>query len=161
MGPGVRSMTSTADERSAALSELGLDRQNKGTLGRLLATGNLGHAEEGADGRMRAQVRIPPDELIWDPSILVMPHGGDIDLEIVNDDENTHCALFPSNGDNQFIWLPNNSRGTATLNLDGPGYYWFSSPIGNDEGRGLIGAIVVMGDVPQEARLDRPAQPRP
>jgi PQQ system protein len=154
-------MTSTADERSAALSELGLDRQNKGTLGRLLATGNLGHAEEGADGRMRAQVRIPPDELIWDPSILVMPHGGDIDLEIVNDDENTHCALCPSNGDNQFIWVPNSSRGTATLNLDGPGYYWFSSPIGNDEGRGLIGAIVVMGDVPQEARLDRPAQPRP
>jgi PQQ system protein len=154
-------MTSTADERSAALSEIGLDRQNKGTLGRLLATGNLGRAEEGADGRMRAQVRIPPDELIWDPSILVMPHGGDIDLEIVNDDENTHCALFPSNGDNQFIWLPNSSRGTATLNLDGPGYYWFSSPIGNDEGRGLIGAIVVMGDVPEEARLDRPAQPRP
>ena len=154
-------MTSTADERSAAVSQLGLDRQNKGTLGRFLATGNLGHAEAGADGRMRARVRIPPDELIWDPSILVMPHAGDLDLEIVNDDENTHCALFPSNGDNQFIWLPNNSRGTATLNLDGPGYYWFSSPIGNDEGRGLIGAIVVMGDVPQEARLDRPAQPRP
>ena len=154
-------MTSTADERSAGLSEIGLDRQNKATLGRLLGTGGLGHAEEGADGRMRAQVRIPPDELVWDPSILVLPHGGDLDLEIINDDENTHCALLPSNGDNQFIWLPNNSRGTATLNLDGPGYYWFSSPIGNDEGRGLIGAIVVMGDVPQEARLDRPAQPRP
>ena len=142
-------MTSTADERSAALSEIGLDRQNKGTLGRLLATGNLGHAEEGADGRMRAQVRIPPDELIWDPSILVMPHGGDIDLEIVNDDENTHCALFPSNGDNQFMWLVNHSRGTASLNLDGPGYYWFSSPIGNDEGRGLTGAIVVLGELNQ------------
>jgi PQQ system protein len=161
MGPGVESMTSTADERSAALSDIGLDRQNKATLGRLVATGGIKYAEEGAEGRMRARVRIPPDELIWDPSILVMRHGGDLDLEIVNDDENTHCALLPSNGDNQFIWLPNNSRGTATLNLDGPGYYWFSSPIGNDEGRGLIGAIVVMGDVPQEARLDRPPQPRP
>jgi PQQ system protein len=154
-------MTSTADQPSAPLSEIGLDRQNKATLGRLLGTGGLKNAEDGADGRMRAQIRIPPDELIWDPSILVMPHGGDIEIEIVNDDENTHCALFPSNGDNQFIWLPNNSRGMATLNLDGPGYYWFSSPIGNDEGRGLIGAIVVLGDVPQEARLDRPAQPRP
>jgi PQQ system protein len=151
----------SADERSAALSEIGLDRQNKATLGRLLATGSLKYAEEGAGGRMRAQIRIPPDELIWDPSILVMPHGGDLDIEIVNDDENTHCALFPSNGDNQFIWLPNNSHGTATVNLDGPGYYWFSSPIGNDEGRGLIGAIAVMGDVPKEARLDRPPQPRP
>jgi len=57
--------------------------------------------------------------------------------------------------------LVNHSRGTASLNLDGPGYYWFSSPIGNDEGRGLVGAIVVLGDVPQEARLDRPPQPQP
>ena len=145
-----------------AVQELaGLDKQNGAVLGRLLGERRLERAEEGSDGRMRARVRIPPDELVWDPSIVVMPHGGDIELEVVNDDDNTHCGLFPSNGDSQFIWLPNHSRGTARLNLDGPGYYWFSSPIGNDEGRGLIGAIVVLGDVPTEARLDRPAQPRP
>jgi len=161
MGPGVESMTSTADERSAALSDIGLDRQNGATLGRLLANGNIARAEEGPDGRMRATIRIRPDELIWDPSILVLPHGGDLDLELVNDDLNTHCALLPSNGDSQFIWLVNHSRGTASLNLDGPGYYWFGSPTGNDEGRGLTGAIVVLGEVPPEARLDRPAQPRP
>jgi PQQ system protein len=136
-------------------------RQNKAALGRLMMHGSVSYAEEGPEGRLRAQVRIPPDELTWDPSILVMPRGGDLDLDIVNDDENTHSALLPSNGDNQFIWLPNDSRGTARVNLDGPGYYYFSSPIGNDEGRGLIGAIVVMGDVPKEARLDRPPQPRP
>jgi PQQ system protein len=135
--------------------------QNKATLGRLLMHGGTEKAEEGPDGRMRARVRIPPDQLVWEPSIIVMPHGGDLEIEVTNDDENTHCALFPSNGDSQFIWLPNNSRGTASINLDGPGYYWFSSPIGNDEGRGLVGAIVVLGDVPQEARLDRPSQPRP
>jgi PQQ system protein len=161
MGPGVESMTSTADERSAALSDIGLDRQNGATLGRLLANGNIARAEEGPDGRMRATIRIKPDELIWDPSILVLPHGGDLDLELLNDDLNTHCALLPSNGDSQFIWLVNHSRGTASLNLDGPGYYWFGSPTGNDEGRGLTGAIVVLGEVPPEARLDRPAQPRP
>jgi PQQ system protein len=161
MGPGVKSMTSTADERSAALSDIGLDRQNGATLGRLLANGNIARAEEGPDGRMRATIRIRPDELIWDPSILVLPHGGDLDLELLNDDLNTHCALLPSNGDSQFIWLVNHSRGTASLNLDGPGYYWFGSPTGNDEGRGLTGAIVVLGEVPPEARLDRPAQPRP
>jgi PQQ system protein len=161
MGPGVESMTSTADERSAALSDIGLDRQNGATLGRLLANGNIARAEEGPDGRMRATIRIRPDELIWDPSVLVLPHGGDLDLELVNDDLNTHCALLPSNGDSQFIWLVNHSRGTASLNLDGPGYYWFGSPTGNDEGRGLTGAIVVLGEVPPEARLDRPAQPRP
>ncbi|PZG02978.1 MSMEG_3727 family PQQ-associated protein [Micromonospora deserti] len=151
----------TVDEVSAALSEIGLDRQNRATIGRLIAHGGLKYAEEGPDGRMRAKVRIPLDEMTWDPSVVVMPHGGDLELEVTNDDQNTHAALFPSNGDRQWLWLPINSRGTATLNLDGPGYYWFSSPIGNDEGRGLEGVIVVLGDAPHEARLDRPAQPRP
>src|SRR6185312_11844981 len=138
----------TAKERSDLINELGLDWQNKAGLGRVLGTGNIGQATEGSDGRMQATIRINPDELAWDPSILVMPHGGDIDLELINDDRNT-------------IWLVNHSRGRASLNLDGPGYYWFSSPTGNDEGRGLTGAIVVLGDAPPEARLDRPAQPRP
>lgn len=154
-------MTAAAEERSVVLSEIGLDRQNGGTLGRILGTGNLGHAEEGPDGRMYARIRIPVDELRWDPSILVMPHGGDLELEIINDDLNTHCAVLPSNGDTQFLWLVNHSRGTATLNLDGPGYYWYGSRSGNDEGRGLTGTIVVLGDAPPEARLDRPEQSRP
>ena len=29
---------------------------------------------------MEATIRIRPDEISWDPSILVMPHGGDIEL---------------------------------------------------------------------------------
>lgn len=151
----------TTQERSDLLDQLGLNTQNKAALGRLLGTGNIGHATEESDGRMHATIRINPDELAWDPAILVMPHGGDIELELINDDKNTHCALLPSNGDRKFIWLVNHSKGRATLNLDGPGYYWFSSPTGNDEGRGLTGAIVVLGDAPPEARLDRPEQPRP
>jgi PQQ system protein len=151
----------TMQERTDLLHKIGLDAQNKAGLGSVLGTGRIGRAEEGQGGRMRATIRIHPDELTWDPDILVMPHGGDIDLELINDDLNTHCALLPSNGDRKFIWLVNHSRGKATLNLDGPGYYWYSSPTGNDEGRGLTGAIVVLGDVPPEARLDRPAQPRP
>jgi PQQ system protein len=151
----------TTEDLSSLVSKLGLDHQNRATLGRLHNHGGLGYAEEGPNGRMHAKIRIPPDELTWDPSILVMPHGGDLELEIFNDDQNTHCALLPSNGDSQFLWLQNNSRGTATLNLDGPGYYWYSSPIGNDEGRGLIGVIAVLGEVPDQAHLDRPEQPRP
>ena len=150
-----------AQERPDLLRELGLDKQNHAALGRVLGTGSIAEATERADGTMEATIRIKDDELAWDPSILVMPHGGDIDLEIINDDKNTHCALLPSNGDRKFIWLVNHSKGRATLNLDGPGYYWYSSPTGNDEGRGLTGAIVVLGDVPPEARLDRPPQPRP
>jgi PQQ system protein len=138
-----------------------LDRQNGATLGRILGRGLIGHAEEGPDGQMRATVRIPPDELVWEPGVLMLPHGGTLELELVNDDLNTHCAVLPSNGDHQFIWLVNHSRGTATLELDGPGYYWYGSRTGNDEGRGLTGVIVVQGDTPEEARLDRPPQPRP
>jgi len=151
----------TVEEREDLLERLGLDSQNTASLGRLLNTGNIAEAREREDGVMTATIRINPDELCWDPSILVLPHGGDLELELINDDLNTHCALLPSNGDRKFIWLVNHSRGTARLNLDGPGYYWYSSPSGNDEGRGLTGVIVVLGEVPPEARLDRPTQPRP
>jgi len=148
-------------DRNGLLRQFGLDKQNAGTLGRLLTTGNIAAAEDKPGGPMTAVIRIVPDQLVWDPSILVLPHAGELDIEFVNDDQNTHCALVPSNGDSQWIWLPNYTRGTVHVTLDGPGYYWFSSNIGNDEGRGLIGAIVVLGDVPASARLDRPPQPRP
>lgn len=49
----------------------------------------------------------------------------------------------------------------ARITLDGPGYYWFGCPVGNHVGRGMLGQILVKGDVPDEARLDRPDQPRP
>ncbi len=146
---------------SQVVSELGLDHQNKATIGRLLNHSDLGHVEEKSDGTMTATIRITEDELTYSPSILVMPHGGELEIEFFNDDKNTHCAIVPSNGDYQWIWLVNHSRGKMTVNLDGPGYYWYSSNVGNDEGRGLMGAIVVMGDVPDEAKLDRPPQPRP
>ena len=127
----------------------------------MLGPRHLGHAEEGADGTMRATIRIPEDELVYEPGVLSCPTGVWSSSTLINDDKNTHCAVLPSNGDTQFIWLVNHSKGTARLELDGPGYYWYGSTTGNDEGRGLTGAIVVGGDVPPEARLDRPPQPRP
>jgi PQQ system protein len=148
-------------EPANLLSELGLDAQNHATIGRLLGTGSIARATERADGTMEATIRIKEDEVAWDPAVLVLPHGGDLELTVINDDKNTHAALFPSNGDKKFLWLLNHSKGRAKLNLDGPGYYWYSSPGGNDEGRGLTAAIVVLGEVPPEARLDRPDQQRP
>jgi PQQ system protein len=139
----------------------GLNKQNRAAVGRLMTHGGLGYAEEAADGRMHGEIRIVPNELIYSPSVLVMPHGGGIDLDLYNDDANNHCAILPSNGDLQWIWFPVYSKATATLELDGPGIYWYGSAIGNNEGRGLTGAIVVLGDVPEHARLARPAQPRP
>ena len=114
-------MTATEKDRDTQLHEAGLDGQNRTALGRLLGTGSVGHAEEGSDGVMRATVRIPEDELIWEPSILVFPHGGDVELTLINDDKNTHCAVLPNNGDPKIIWLVNHSKGTARLNLGGPG----------------------------------------
>jgi PQQ system protein len=138
-----------------------LDHQNGVTLGRILGRGTIGRAEDGPGGKMTATVRIPEDELVYEPGVRVLPHEGELELTLINDDKNTHCAVLPSNGDSQFIWLVNHSKGTATLHLDGPGYYWYGSRTGNDEGRGLTGAIVVEGEAPEEARLDRPPQPRP
>ena len=149
------------EERAEMLARLGLDTQNKGTMGRILASGSIAEATERADGTMEATIRINEDEIAWEPAILVLPHGGQLELTVINDDTNTHSCLLPSNGDQKFLWLLNHSRGKATLTLDGPGYYWYSSPGGNDEGRGLTAAIVVRGEVPPEARLDRPDQPRP
>jgi PQQ system protein len=150
-----------ADVAEKSADVPGLDKQNGAALGRILGRGRVGTAEEGPDGKMRATVRILEDELVYDPGVLVLPHAGEVEIEFFNDDKNTHCAVLPCNGDYKFIWLVNHSRGTATLTLDGPGYYWYGSRTGNDEGRGLTGAIVVQGDAPEEARLDRPPQPRP
>ncbi|MEU4674984.1 MSMEG_3727 family PQQ-associated protein [Amycolatopsis sp. NPDC023774] len=151
-------MTATQD-REDLLAEL--SGQNKATIGAVLGTGSIGRATERPDGTMEGTIRIPEDAMTWEPGVLIMPHAGILELTIINDDKNTHACLLPSNGDRQFIGLLNHSKGSATLELDGPGCYWYGSPAGNDEGRGLQGAIVVSGEVPPEAKLDRPAQPRP
>jgi PQQ system protein len=147
------------EDRADLLAEL--NGQNKATIGAVLGTGSIAKATERPDGTMEATIRIPEDAMSWDPAVLIMPHAGTIELTIINDDKNTHACLLPSNGDKKFIGLLNHSKGRATLELDGPGYYWYGSPAGNDEGRGLTAAIVVTGEVPPEAKLDRPAQPRP
>lgn len=151
----------TIDRLGEVMSELGLDRPNGATVGRLVLTGGVGYATEDDSGRMSGTLRIPAYAMGWEPSVLMLPHGGDLELELINDDPDNHCATLPCNGDKRWIWLPTRSRGTAALNLDGPGYYWFGSTIANNEGRGLIGVIVVQGEVPAEGRLDRPQQPRP
>lgn len=139
-----------------------VDKQNKDIIGRLFAHGGLAHAEEGSDGVMRVDVRAPDGELIWTPAIVVMPRPGELEVELFNDDPYIHhAAILPSNGDKQFVMLPIHSRGRARITLDGPGYYWFGCPVGNHVGRGMLGLILVKGDVPAEARLDRPNQRRP
>ena len=140
----------------------GVDKQNEEILGRLFVHGGLNHAKEGDDGVMRVDVRAPSGELIWTPAVVVMPRGGDLEVDLFNDDPYVHhAAILPSNGDKQYVNLPIHSRATVRVSLDGPGYYWFGCPVGNHVGRGMLGLILVKGDVPDGARLDRPDQPRP
>ena len=93
------------EEREDLLTELGLNAQNRATIGRMLGTGSIARATERDDGTMEGTLTILEDSGGWEPAVLVMPHGGSIELTVINDDKNTHSALFPSNGDKQFLGL--------------------------------------------------------
>jgi PQQ system protein len=139
-----------------------VDDVNEGLIGGLFARGGLGHAKVGGDGVMRATVRIPAGEYLWRPAIIVMPKGGELELDIYNEDPYSyHAAVLPSLGERHALMLPVNSHGKARIRLDQPGYYWFGCPVANHVTRGMLGFIFVYGDTPAEAKLDRPPQPRP
>ena len=57
-----------------------LGKQNGATWAESSANGNLGVAEDGPDGKMHATIRINEDELVFDPTVLVLPHGGDLEI---------------------------------------------------------------------------------
>ncbi|HYF38089.1 MAG TPA: MSMEG_3727 family PQQ-associated protein [Gemmatimonadales bacterium] len=138
-----------------------IDHPNEATLGRLIGTGGLKEAERDSAGFMRVRVRIPRDQFIWRPSVVVMPESGVLELEFSNEDPVVHQAIVASEGTKQFLDILPRSRGVARIRLDQPGMYSFGCPVGNHAGRGMIGIIIVRGDTPDEARLDRPPMPRP
>ena len=70
-------MTQTAE--SEVVEEL--LRQNGTTLGRMLGRGSVGFAEEGSDGKMTGTIRIPEDELVHEPVVLILPHAGTVELD--------------------------------------------------------------------------------
>lgn len=138
-----------------------LDQPNELTVAKLYALGGLSHAEEGEDGVMRVEMMARASEFIWQPAIIVMPHAGELELEIANPGEHFHMALMPSNGARQILELPPGTAGRMRLQLDGPGWYWFFCPVENHFGRGMFGYILVAGEVPPAVQLDRPPQPLP
>lgn len=147
---------------AALVNELpNVDHQNEAIIGRLFAHGGLTRARLDADGVMRDQVRIPFNEFIWKPAIVVMPRGGVLELDVTNEDQNHHMVYMPHNGARQVLDLPAQTRGVIRVQLDAPGYYWFGCPVANHATRGMLGLVLVKGEVPPEAKLDRPPQPRP
>ena len=138
-----------------------VDEPNKAVLARLFATGGLARATIEADGVMRSAIRIRLDQLIYEPSIIVMPRAGELELSVTNEDETVHLLFLPSNGERQVLVLPQHKGGTARVRLDQPGLYTFACPVSNHAGRGEFGVILVEGDTPPDAKLDRPPQRRP
>ena len=139
-----------------------VDQPNEEIVGRLFAHGGLGHAVKGSDGVYRARINVPPGQYIWEPAIIVMKDEGELELDISNHDPvSYHAAILPSNGSRELLMLPMHARGTARLRLNGPGYYFFGCPIANHAGRGMLGLIIVGGDVSPSGKLDRPPQTRP
>jgi PQQ system protein len=138
-----------------------VDDPNEAIVARLFAHGGLSHATFGDDGIFRDEIRVPKHEYVWRPAIIVMGRGGELELDIANEDEVFHIAFLPSNGNRQLVELPMHERGKARIKLDQPGLYWFGCPVANHAGRGMLGLVIVKGDVPADARLDRPPMPRP
>jgi PQQ system protein len=138
-----------------------LDASNEATVAELYALGGLAHAEPGPDGVMRAAVEVPPHHMLWSPAVIVMPHGGPLELHFSNHDQAFHAAFLPSNGGRQVLELPAQQGGRARIELDQPGFYWFGCPVADHVGRGMLGFIIVRGETPPEARLDRPPQSQP
>jgi len=138
-----------------------VDEPNKEIVGRLFAHGGLSRAEQGSDGVMHDRIRVPEGQLMWYPSIIVMDHGGDLELEFQNQDDGTHMAFLPNDGERVVVTLPRHEGATARIHLSQPGLYWFGCPVANHAGRGMLGLVIVKGDTPAEAKLDRPAQERP
>ena len=138
-----------------------VDDPNEKIIARLFAHGGLSHATEGRDSVFRARIRVPKDEYIWYPAIVTMKRAGELELEIQNEDRAFHIAFLPSVGERQVLQLPAGTAGRVRIRLDQPGLYWFGCPVSNHAGRGMLGLILVEGEVPNEAKLDRPPGPRP
>lgn len=138
-----------------------VDRPNEAILGRLFAHGGLSRATQGSDGVFRQRIHVPKNQYMWYPAIITMPKGGDLELEFSNDDVVTHAVMMPSNGEREVLFLPVRQAGKVLVKLDQPGLYWFGCPISNHAGRGMLGLVIVKGETPAEAKLDRPKQDRP
>ena len=138
-----------------------VDHPNEAILARLFVHGGLSHAELGSDGVFRDEILVPKNEFIWQPAVIVMEEGGELELTFSNGDQTFHRALMPSHGGQQLLDLPTHEAGVVRIRLDQPGLYWFGCPVSNHAGRGMLGLVVVEGEVPVEARLDRPSLPQP
>ncbi len=94
------------------------DSPDEALIGRLFAHGGAGDARVGRDGVMRITVRVPENEYLWEPAVIIMPRGGELEVDVSNEDQVDHAAFLPSNGGRQLVWTPTHTRGRARVRLD-------------------------------------------
>jgi PQQ system protein len=141
---------------------LGTSEPNEKILGQLFAVGGGGKARFGADGVARVSVEHRPMETVLHPAVINMDRPGDLEFTVHNNNPQAHLMIVvQSDGGMKAIDLPPLTSGRARVHFGTPGMYLFMDAIGNHMGRGMMGMIVVEGEVPREAKLDRPPQPRP
>jgi PQQ system protein len=141
---------------------MGTNEPNEMMLGQMFANGGGGQASAGQDGIMRIAVKVRPGETLFRPAVIMMERPGELEIDFRNDDPQAHVmAVLPSNGGQVALDLPPLATGRARIELGSPGMYMFGSAMGDQLGRGMMGMVLVRGEVPPHAKLDRPAQPRP
>jgi PQQ system protein len=141
---------------------LAMNEPNERILGEMFAAGGAGRAEFGPDGVARISVVHPPQTTILRPAIINMAHPGELELTVANNEPAFHMiVVMQSDGGMQALNLPARTAGRARLHFGTPGWYLIADAFSNHMGRGMMGMIIVSGEVPPEAKLDRPKQPRP
>jgi PQQ system protein len=141
---------------------LGTSEPNEKVLGQLFANGLAAKTETDGNGTQQISIETRPMETIWRPAIIVMSQPGTLEIEFHNNDPQKHTMpIVPSDGYQMALDLPPLTSGRMRVHLGSPGMYMFGSGMGDQIGRGMMGMIIVEGEVPQEAKLDRPPQPRP
>ena len=141
---------------------LGTRKPNRMIPGQLFANGGGAHAEFGDDGIARVSVAREPAETILRPSLIIMSHPGDLEITFSNNDPQAHLLLAAqSDGGQQILELPPLEAGRTRVHYGSPGLYLIADAMANEMGQGMMAFVMVQGEVPAPAKLDRPKQRRP
>jgi PQQ system protein len=152
----------TASSCTLIEAMLGTRAPNRLIPGQLFANGGGAHAEVGADGVARVSVVRKPKETIFHPALIVMRHPGDLEITFSNDDPQAHLLIAAqSDGGQQVLDLPPLQAGRTRVHYGTPGLYLIGDALENDMGQGMMAFVMVEGEVPPDAKLDRPRQRRP
>jgi len=133
---------------------LGSNEPNEKTLGQMIAVGGGSVA--------RITVEHNAEETVLSSAVIMVGRAGEFEIALKNLNPQNHLMLVaPSDGGKIALDLPPLYQGRTRLHLGTPGMYMFADAMGDHMGRGMMGMILVEGEVPAEAKLDGPKQPRP